>query len=82
MIKLSQDHWLLVHTAVVCNVSPVLRASVSDAWASSATNVQTIIHPKTGEEVVFRTLTLNEVDGTYLLEGKVSDHFIRCQPHR
>ncbi|KAM0721387.1 hypothetical protein Q7P37_002311 [Cladosporium fusiforme] len=70
LIKLSEYHWLLVHSALVGSVSPVLRASFSNAWASSANNLQTIVHPKTGNEVTMRTLALKLVDGTYLLEGK------------
>lgn len=71
LIKLSKHHWLLIHSAVVANVSPVLGTGFSDAWTDSGNNLETIVHPVTGREVTVRTLALKRIDGTYLLEGKV-----------
>lgn len=71
LIKLSKHHWLLVHSAVVANVSPVLGTSFTDAWTDSGNNLETIVHPVTGKNINVRTLALKRVDGTYLLEGKV-----------
>lgn len=75
LIKLSKHHWLLVHSAVVANVSPVLGTGFSDPWTDSGNNVETIAHPVTDREVAVRTLALKRVDGTYLLEGKVCTQF-------
>jgi hypothetical protein len=72
IIKFSnhREEWLLVHSEVIAASSPMLAASLSSAWAQYA-QLDTIKHPKTGEERLVRSLALKQVDGTFFLEGKV-----------
>ena len=69
LIKLSNDpkDWLILHKAVLSAVSPVFRASFSDAWATRS-KPDAIVHPVTGKELSLHTLALKAVDDTYLLE--------------
>jgi hypothetical protein len=55
IIKFSnhREEWLLVHSEVVAASSPMLAASLSGAWAQYA-QLDTIKHPKTGEERLVR----------------------------
>ncbi|KAM0721386.1 hypothetical protein Q7P37_002310 [Cladosporium fusiforme] len=74
LIKLGRDSidWLLVHSAVVAAICPVLGVGSSLPWSESS-KLEIITHPSTGKSVNVRTLALNIVEGTFLLEGKTFD---------
>lgn len=71
VIKLGHEpsRWLIIHSKVFAAVSPVFRASTSEAWKETA-QLDAIEHPRTGKDVEVRILALKRVDDTYILEGK------------
>ncbi|GAB7333685.1 hypothetical protein MBLNU13_g05232t1 [Cladosporium sp. NU13] len=71
VIKLGHEpsRWLIIHSKVFAAVSPVFRASTSEAWKETA-QLDAIKHPRTGKDVEVRTLALKRVDDTYILECK------------
>ena len=69
VIKLDHEpsQWLIIHSKVFAAVSPVFRASTSEAWKETV-QLDIIKHPRTGKDVEVRTLALKRVDDTYILE--------------
>ena len=63
--------WLIIHTKVFSAISAVFRVKSRSACQDN-TELDIIKHPRTGKDVVVRTLALTIEDGTYMLhEGKV-----------
>lgn len=69
IIKLSAspDGWLLLHSDVLCNASPVLAATLLHDWARP----KRAKNPKTGEEMLVYTICLARADDGLMLEIKV-----------
>ena len=77
VVKLDHEprNWLIIHSKVFAAVSPVFKASTSEAWKATA-QLDTIKHPVTGKDVEVWTLALKRVEDTYILDGKVRSLFL------
>lgn len=75
VIKLGRksEDWLLVHAEVLRKTCSLLAPGISEDWDNTSSAPEVVIHPDTGARVPLRTKALKFVDGTYVLEGKVSE---------